>query len=128
MVHHAAQQRAVEARIGERQSFDVAFEEFDMGIFAAADRDQLGADVEPDADVACARKQRGERPRSAAEVGHPRAGLEVGQTHERVDDPLARLRREYVVIVRGGMTVEERDLFCLSCALSCTEAPVSTVP
>ena len=35
--------------VGERQVLDVAFDEFDAGIFAAAERDQLGADVEADA-------------------------------------------------------------------------------
>src|SRR5262249_274470 len=77
----------------------------------ATDLDQLGADIEPDANVACPRKQRGERPRPAAEIDHPRARLEASQTHERIDDPLARLRREYVVIVRHPMTLPAPHLF-----------------
>ena len=79
MMHDAAQEHAVEARIGERQMLDVALDEFDPGILAAADREQLGADVEPDAVVAFALEQRGERAGAAAEVGHPRAGLEPAQ-------------------------------------------------
>ena len=92
---------------------DVALDEFDRGIFAASDRDQFGADVEPDAVIAFAREQRGERAGAAAEIGDPRAGLEPAQFDERVDQAGARLRRKDIVVVGRRMTVEERDFFLL---------------
>src|SRR5215468_8269181 len=113
MVHHAAQQRAVEARRRKRQALDVAGDELDLWMLAAPDRDELAGNVEPDAVKAGAREQRGERARAAAEVDHARAGLKLGQLDERVDEARARLRREHVVVVRGGVAVEERDLLLL---------------
>src|SRR4029077_17720836 len=110
-MHHAAQEHAVEAPIRKRQLLDVAFEEFDIGMLAPSDRDQFGADVEAHAVVARARQQGGEGAGPAAEIGYARAGWQSRQSHERVDQALARLWREHVVIVRGGMTIEERDLF-----------------
>ena len=53
---------------------DIAFEEFDIGMLASADRDQFGADVEPDAVIAGAREQGGEDARPASEIGDARAG------------------------------------------------------
>ena len=57
-MHDAAQKHAVEAGIRKRQVLDIAFEEFDIGMLAPADRDQFGADVEPHAIIAGAREQR----------------------------------------------------------------------
>src|SRR5438034_75342 len=82
-------------------------------MLAAADRDELGGNVEPDAVEAGAREQRGKRARAAAEIDHPRAAWKAGQLDERVDEARARLRREHVVVVRGGVAVEERDLLLL---------------
>ena len=107
-MHHAAQEHAVEAGIWKRQVLDIAFEELDVGMLAATNRDQFGADVEPDAIIAGAREQGGEGARPAAEIGHARAGLQPREPHERVDQTRARLRREYVVVVRGGMTRRRR--------------------
>ena len=81
------------------------------GCFTLPDRDQFGADVEPDAFIAGAREQGGEGARPASEIGDARAGRQPREPHERVDQPRARLRREYVVVVRGRMSVEERNLF-----------------
>ena len=77
------------------------------------DRDELGGNVEPDAVEAGAREQRGERARAAAEIDHACAGRQLCQLYERIDQARARLRREHVVVVRGGVAVEERDLFLL---------------
>jgi len=110
MVHHAAQQRAVEARRRKRQALDVAGDEFDPRMLAPPDRDELGGNVEPDAVEAGAREQRGKRTGAAAEIDHPRAGRKPGELDERVDQTRARLRCEHVVVVRGGVAVEERDL------------------
>src|SRR5262249_39129024 len=88
-------------------------DELDLRMLAPPDRDELGGNVEPDAVKAGAREQRGERARAAAEIDHARAGLKAGQLDERVDETRARLRREHVVVVRGGVAVEERDLFLL---------------
>src|SRR5262249_60382154 len=83
-------------------------------VLAAADLEQLRADVEADAVVARARQQRGEGTGAAAEIDDARAGGKLGELDERIDDARARLRLEHIVIVRGGMTVEEGDflLFC----------------
>ena len=81
------------------------------GILAPPDRDQFGADVEPDAVVAGAREELGEDAGAAAEIGDARARLQPGELDERVDQALARLRREHVVIVRSSVAIEERDLF-----------------
>ena len=113
MVHHAAQQCAVEARGGKRQALDVAGDEFDLRMLAVPDRGELGGNVEPDAVKTGAREQRGERPRAAAEIDHPRPGSKPGELDERIDETRARLRREHVVVVRGGVAIEERDLFLL---------------
>ena len=110
-MHDPAQKHAVEAGIRKRQVLDIAFEKFDTGMLASTDRDQFGADVEPHAIIAGAREQGGEGARPASEIGHARAGLQPREPHERVDQTRARLRREYVVVVRGGMSVEEGDLF-----------------
>jgi len=88
---------------------DVAGDEGDRRMLAAADREQFRADVETDAVVAGAREQPGKRAGAAAEVDDARRRLKPGQPHERIDDARARLRREDVVVVRGGMAVEERD-------------------
>ena len=90
---------------------DVAFEEFDPGMLAPPHRDQFGADVEPHAVVAGAREERREGAGAAAEIGNARARLQPRELDERVDQALARLRRKHVVIVRGGVAIEERDLF-----------------
>ena len=82
-------------------------------IFAPADLDQLGADVEADAVVAGARQQIGEHARTTAEIGDARAAGKAAQPHESVDQPRAGIRREHVVFVRGSMAVEERDLLLL---------------
>src|SRR5262249_57319910 len=66
-----------------------------------------------DAVEAGAREQRGKRARAAAEIDHPRAAWKAGQLDERVDQARARLRREHVVVVRGGVAVEERNLLLL---------------
>jgi hypothetical protein len=47
-MHDPAQKHAVEAGIRKRQVLDIAFEKLDAGMLAATDRDQFGADVEPD--------------------------------------------------------------------------------
>ena len=54
----------------KRQIFRVAFDQFQAGIFAAAERHQSGADVKADARIALAPQQLGEYARSAAEVGN----------------------------------------------------------
>src|SRR4029077_19590404 len=75
--------------------------------------DGLGGKAEPAAVEAGAREQRGKRARAAAEIDDPRAGRQLCQLDERVDEARARLRREHVVVVRGGVAVEERDLLLL---------------
>src|SRR2546430_7818125 len=79
-------------------------------MLAAPDRDELSGKSEPDAVEAGPREQRGERARAAAEIDHPCAGGEPGQLYERVDEARARLRREHVVVVRGGVADEESHL------------------
>src|SRR6266487_2630767 len=78
---------------------------------AAADLEQFRADVDADAVVAGLREQRRERAGAAAEINDARAARQRGELHEGVDDARIPLRREHVVIVRGGMAVEERDFF-----------------
>src|SRR5262249_13138741 len=85
----------------------------DRGRLAAPDGGELGGKAEPDAVKAGAGEQGGERARAAAEIDHARAGLKLGELDERVDEARARLRREHVVVVRGGVAVEERDLLLL---------------
>ena len=80
-------------------------------MLAPSDRDQFGADVEAHAVVARARKQGGEGAGFRSR-DRPRARrVSVPSSHKHVDQALARLRRKNVVIVRGGMTIEEGDLF-----------------
>src|SRR5262249_27752983 len=82
-------------------------------MLAAADGEQFRADVEADAVVAGAREQRGEGAGAAAAIDDARGRLEAGELDERIGDARARLRGEHVVVVCGGMAVEERDLFLL---------------
>jgi hypothetical protein len=48
-MHHPAQQRAVEARIGKWQVLGLAGQEGDLRILATSGLDQFGADIEPSA-------------------------------------------------------------------------------
>src|SRR5262249_61727676 len=95
------------------QVLDVAGNDLEARVLAAADLEQLRADVEADAVVAGARQQRAERAGAAAEVDDARAAGQLGELDERIDDARARLRLEHVVVVSGGMAVEEGDFFLL---------------
>src|SRR5262249_60400994 len=99
----------------KRPALDGAGDERDVRMPAAPDGDELGGNVEPDAVEAGAREQRGKRPRAAAEIDHPGAGRKSGELDERVDEARARLRREHVVVVRGGGAGQETGppLLCL---------------
>ena len=65
MMHHAAQQNSIEARVGKRQLLDVAGDELKLRIFAAANREQFRAEVHTDTGIACSLEEMGERPRPA---------------------------------------------------------------
>ena len=49
MMNQAAEQHAIEAFAFERQVFDIAFNQFEAGVFATAERHQFRADIDTDA-------------------------------------------------------------------------------
>ena len=109
VVHDTAQQNSVEAAVRKRQALDVAFDELNVRIFAAAKFDQFGADVEPDAIVSRPFEPMGKGARPAAEIGDPGARLELAETHKRLDQSGVPLRGEDIVLVRPRVGVEEGD-------------------
>ena len=127
MMHHAAQQHAVEARVGKRQVLDVAFDEFDLGIFAPSDREQLGADVEPDAVVAGAREQRVKAPEPQPRSATRAPGSSPLRRTKAVDQARARLRREHVVVVRRRMA-RRRTRFPFACLVAMRNPPALINP
>ena len=113
MVDHAAQQHAVEARVRERQALDVPLQEFYAGMLAPADLDELAADVEASDLVARAAQEMRKSAGTAAKIDDPRTGAKPAQLDECIDEARARLRREYVILVRIGMGIEEGNLALL---------------
>src|ERR1700675_1486372 len=79
-------------------------------MLTTADRDKPAADVEPHAVAARELQQLGERAGAAAEIDHARMRGKPAQAHELTDEAGARLRGKDIVVVIGGMAVEERDL------------------
>ncbi len=113
MMNQAAQQNAVKACVFERQVFGVAFDQLKARIFAAAELDQFGADIEPDTLKALPPEQFRKHTGAATEIGNPGTTWQPAQPHERRDDPFVRLRRENVIRVMLGMRIEERDFLVL---------------
>src|SRR4029077_2194623 len=50
---------------------------------------------------------------TAAEIDDSRTSAQSAQLDECIDEARARLRREYVILVRIGMGIEKRDLLTL---------------
>jgi hypothetical protein len=93
--------------------FDVAFDEFNVRIFGASKRYQLRTDVEPDRLVALLMQQVGEDARATSKIGDAGAAGHLGELHAGRYQPYITFRGENVIRIRGGMAVEERDLFLL---------------
>ena len=67
-MYEAAQKNAIHALAIERQVFGIALDQFELGMFFAAEQDKFGADVEADTGVAGVPQQFGEHPRATAAI------------------------------------------------------------
>src|SRR5262245_23037352 len=112
-MHESAEQNAINTGILERQIFSVALDQIQSRMLAPAQCNQFGADVEPDAGVAAAAQQLGEYARAATKIRNPRAFWQAAQPDEGRYQPFIGLRREYIIFVALGMSVEKGNLLVL---------------
>src|ERR1700730_1340107 len=98
---------------GRTPALATPLQDFYAGMLAPTDRDELPADVEAGALVACAAQEMRKSAGTAAEIDDSRTGAEPAQLDECINEARARLRREYVVLVRIGMGIEEGNLALL---------------